>query len=59
MFMRMPSSAVVRPEASQYGFLQAAQEIPGTMIRIKIAGFLLRREGQHLGWVDEMLGLTP
>jgi transposase len=58
MFMRNPSLEVVHPEASRDGLLQAAREIPGAMIGIKIAALLLTLEGQRPGWIAEVLGLT-
>ena len=56
--MRKPSLKLVHPEASRDALLNAAREIPGAFVGIKIAALLLTLEGQRPGWIAEVLGLT-
>lgn len=46
------------PSATKGRLLSLAQEVAGARMGLKIAALLLVLEGQRLGWVSEVLGLT-
>lgn len=54
----MKTLSLEHPEATRERLLDVANKVPGARIGIKIAALLLVLEGQHSGWVTQVLGLT-
>jgi transposase len=54
----MKSLALTDATATREALLALCQEIPGARTGVKIAALLLVLDGQHRGWIAEVLGLT-
>ncbi len=54
----MTHSQIDHPEVTKAHLIASARSIPGAWGGLRIAALLLVLEGQRLGWVAEVLGLT-
>ena len=54
----MKRLSLEHPEATRERLLDVANKVPGARIGIKIAALLLVLEGQHTGWITQVLGLS-